>query len=109
MSLPIEFPMPKIIELCEKYRVRRMSVFGAILGDHFGPDCLINFLVEFEPTHSGSILRMQDELASVMGRPVDLNTPKSLNHYVRENVMADAMTIYLAPWKPPGKPAPPTA
>jgi hypothetical protein len=37
---------------------------------------------------------MESELASVIGRSVDLKTPNDLSLYFRDNVLAQAMVVY---------------
>ncbi len=37
---------------------------------------------------------MQDELAEMLGRRVDLNTPGVLSPYFRERVLSRAETVY---------------
>jgi uncharacterized protein len=39
---------------------------------------------------------MQDELAGMLGRRVDLNTPGFLSRYFRDEVQAEALTLYEA-------------
>jgi predicted nucleotidyltransferase len=45
----IAFPMETIAELCRRYQVRELALFGSILRDDFRPDSDIDVLVEFEP------------------------------------------------------------
>jgi hypothetical protein len=39
---------------------------------------------------------LEDELAILFGRPVDLVSRKSINKYIRERVLADAQPLYAA-------------
>ena len=39
---------------------------------------------------------MQDELSEIIGRRVDLNTPKELSKYFRDEVLAEAEDLYVA-------------
>ncbi|HEV7216346.1 MAG TPA: hypothetical protein VGP33_14610 [Chloroflexota bacterium] len=52
--------------------------------------------VEFAPEHVPGLafFSMQDELASIIERPVDLNTPQFLIRSFRDEVMAASDTIY---------------
>jgi len=63
-----------------------------VLRDDFGPDSDVDVLVEFEPGHIPGLefMAMEDELAGILGRAVDLNTPGFLSPHVRERVMAEA-------------------
>ena len=52
----------------------------------------MDVLVEFEPGHTPGwdFFGMQDELTAIIGRQVDLNTPKFLSRYFRDEVVAGA-------------------
>ena len=43
----IEKYINTINELCKKYKVKRLFVFGSILTDRFTPESDIDFLVDF--------------------------------------------------------------
>jgi predicted nucleotidyltransferase len=53
-------------------------------------------LAEFEPGRAPGweFFSMQDELSTILGRRVDLNTPGFLSPYFRDRVLAEAETIY---------------
>ena len=55
-------------------------------------------LVEFQPgrTPGLAFFTMQDELAAILGRRVDLNTPNCLSRYFRDQVLRDATPLYVA-------------
>lgn len=48
-ALQIELPMEAIANLCRKYQVSELSVFGSALGPNFRPDSDIDLLVSFKP------------------------------------------------------------
>ena len=54
-------------------------------------------LFEFEPgkTPGFEFIDVQDKLSEIVGRQVDLNTPKSLSRYFRDKVMTEAKVIYV--------------
>ncbi len=81
-----------------RHRIRRLALFGSALRDDFRPDSDLDILVEFEPdARVGlSFFAMQRELAGLLGRVVDLNTPAFLSPYFREQVMAEAEDLYVA-------------
>jgi predicted nucleotidyltransferase len=51
MSAKIPIPREKIAEFCGRHHIRRLSLFGSVLRDDFGPDSDIDVLVEFETGH----------------------------------------------------------
>lgn len=71
-------------------------MFGSILREGFGPDSDVDVLVEFEPGRTPGLdfFGIEIELGELLGREVDLNTPNSLSRYFREQVLAEARTVY---------------
>lgn len=94
----VEIPHDRIAELCQRYRIRKLALFGSILRDDFGPDSDVDVLVEFEPGHTPGFgfIAIQDELSMLLGRKVDLNTANSLSRYFRDEVVRDAEVLYAA-------------
>jgi uncharacterized protein len=88
-----------LAELCGRYHVRRLMLFGSVLRDDFGPSSDVDVLVEFEPGQTPGLrfFAMQDELSSLLARKVDLNTPPCLSRYFRDDVLSKAQVIYAAP------------
>ena len=41
----IEIPKEKITEFCQKHRIQRLSLFGSVLSNDFGPDSDVDVLV----------------------------------------------------------------
>jgi predicted nucleotidyltransferase len=76
--------------------MKRLSLFGSVLRDDFRPDSDVDVLVEFEPGHTPGweFFGMQEELAGIIGREVDLNTAGWLSRYFRDEVVAGALPIY---------------
>ena len=98
MRARIEVPEAKIAEFCRRNRIRRLSFFGSVLRDDFGPDSDVDVLIEFEPgARVGffELFDMKQELSSFLGgRNVDINTPRSLSKYFREEVLQEAEVQY---------------
>lgn len=98
MSLRIAAPKNEIAELCRRRRIRRLAFFGSVLRDDFGPDSDIDVLVEFESgAHVGlfKLYDMEQELSGYLGgRKVEINTPRSLSKYFRDEVLAEPEVLY---------------
>jgi len=97
----VEFPEGPIAEFCQRHGVRRLSVFGSILRDDFGPESDIDVLVEFLPGRTpgmigfgGMILELQGIIGG--GRRVDLRTPNDLSRYFRRDVVGRSRTLHAA-------------
>ena len=92
----IRVPEKEIAELCRRHHVRRLALFGSILRDGFRPDSDVDVLIEFAPGRTPGLefFGIEIELGELLGRRVDLNTPNSLSRYFKEQVLAEARTVY---------------
>ncbi len=95
----VTIPEASLAEFCQRHGVKRLSLFGSILREDFGPTSDIDVLVEFMPTVRYSLLDlggMWMELREMLGREVDLKTPKDLSRYFRDEVVRHARRMYAA-------------
>lgn len=93
----IEIPEEQLAAFCQRNNILRLSLFGSILRDDFGPESDVDFLVEFEPGKTPSLLTMaglEIELSQMLGRKVDLRTPGDLSRYFRDEVVRGAALQY---------------
>jgi len=96
-SKHLTIPLAQLTAFCQRYRVRKLSLFGSALRDDFGPESDIDILVEFEPAARISffdMVTMELELTDIMGRQVDLRTPEELSRYFRQKVLDSAEVLY---------------
>jgi uncharacterized protein len=95
----ITLPAGPITELCERYGVRELSVFGSLLRDDFGPDSDIDFLVVFDDDDygpwMGKLTGLEAELSDLLGRTVDVVPKPLLKWVIRDRVLAEAQPIYV--------------
>ena len=98
MATRIPFNRRKLSEFCRRNHIRRLGFFGSVLRDDFGPESDVDVLVEFEPGHVPGLVffSLEEELSSLLGRKVDLNTPGFLSPYFREAVLSEAEVLYDA-------------
>lgn len=100
LNSKLELPKEKIAEFCKRNHIRKLSLFGSVLRDDFGPESDIDFLVEFEEGNIPGLIglsRMERELSGILGgRKVDLRTPEDLSRYFRQEVLALAEVQYAA-------------
>ncbi len=88
-----------LLALCRRHHIRRLSLFGSVRRDDFGPDSDMDVLVEFEVGHTPGweIVDIQDELSGLFGgRKVDIGNPKYLKHSIKDRVLAEAVVLYEA-------------
>ncbi len=86
----------KLQEICERYGITKLSVFGSSIHDTAGPESDLDVLVEFLPdrTPGFSFIDLEDELSALFHIKIDLHTPSSLSRYFRERVLQEAQALY---------------
>jgi uncharacterized protein len=96
ISTPIHIDENRIADFCRRRSVERLCLFGSVLREDFRPDSDVDILVVFEQgkTPGWDFFGIQDELSSIIGRQVDLNTPGFLSRYFLDEVVAGALPIY---------------
>ena len=85
-------------EVCERYGVAELAVFGSVARGDARPDSDIDLLYVLAPgRHLGfSINRLEDELSEIFGRPVDLVSKAAVHRAMREAVLLEARELYAA-------------
>jgi predicted nucleotidyltransferase len=98
MSIKIDIPHEKLRDFCRENHIRRLALFGSVLRDDFGPESDVDVLVEFEPEARIGLrfFSIEEQLATLLGRNIDLNTPGFLSKYFRDEVMSEAEVLYDA-------------
>jgi len=88
---------------CRRWKVQELSAFGSVLRDDFGPESDVDLLVTFASDAEWTLFdhfRMEEELAEILGREVDLLTRRSVetspNWIRRRRILESARTIYAA-------------
>lgn len=96
----IKVPGDALASLCQQWHISKLSLFGSVLRDDFTPESDIDVLVEFEPGFTPGFLKIhqiQEELSELFEHhTIDLVTLKSLNHRIRDRVLATAEVCYVA-------------
>lgn len=99
----IELNIEKIYELCRKYKVKTLSVFGSILTDRFNDESDVDLLVDFEPFDPDDLefdyvtnyIDLVESLENLLGRKVDLVIESGLrNKYFIANLNRTKQIIY---------------
>lgn len=81
-------------EVLERHKVKNARLFGSVArgDDHDGSD--VDILVDFAPgTGLFTIFRIQDELETILGVPVDLVPDSGLKDRVRVRVQRDLIAL----------------
>jgi hypothetical protein len=80
-----------------RHHIRRLALFGSVLGGSFRADSDVDVLVEFESGQVVGLIRlagMERELSEILGRKADLRTPADLSRYFRDDVVRAAEVLY---------------
>ena len=95
--------MGQIAEFCHNWMIRELAIFGSYLRDDFRPDSDLDFLYTFAEDVNWSLfdlVKMDHELAEILGRPVDLvdreSVKQSENWIRRREILGTAEVIYVA-------------
>jgi len=88
----------RLAELCRKYGIAELSVFGSVARGDAGPDSDVDLLYVRVPGNDlgMSYFALQEDLEDLFGRPVDLVAKDSLHRVIRDQVLADAQVLYAA-------------
>lgn len=93
----ISLPRDRLDEFCRRNHIAKISLFGSVLREDFGPNSDIAVLVEFEGGHTSGffgLARIEEEFSELFGRKVDLRTPQDLSRYLWDEVMDSAAVQY---------------
>ncbi len=103
LVLRIGTSMHSIETLCERWGASELAVFGSAVRDDFGRESDIDILVRFRSENTPGlfgIVRMEWELADILGRRVDLvhrtAVEMSRNYIRRKAILGSARVIYPA-------------
>jgi predicted nucleotidyltransferase len=102
VSPSIDQHRAELAELCRRYRVLSLSVFGSAVRDDFDPERSdYDFLVDFQALQPGqyadAYFGLLESLERLLGRPVDLVVGSAIkNPYFRQSVEQTRALLYAA-------------
>jgi predicted nucleotidyltransferase len=72
--------------------VLEISIFGSVARGEAGPDSDVDVLVELGPGIGlFQYIGIQDRLAEILGRPVDMATPGGLKPRIKDRILSEAV------------------
>ncbi len=95
----VVLPEAEIAEICRRYQVKELAVFGSAARGELRPDSDIDLLVDFLPEARPGLLGLSAltrELSALLGRHVDLGVKPALKPLIRPSVLAEAQVVYAA-------------
>jgi predicted nucleotidyltransferase len=98
MTIRIAVPHDALQAFCQKWHVTELAFFGSVLRDDFGPRSDIDVLVSFAPGQAPGFdfVTMHDELALILGRPVDIVERRGVEHSLMARAILDTAEVYYA-------------
>ncbi len=89
----------ELAAFCQRWGIKELSLFGSAARGELRPDSDVDFMIEFdEDAHVGySYIQVRDELAKMVGRPIDLTSREILrNPFRRASIERDLTVLYAA-------------
>ncbi len=89
-------------QLCRRYLVRRLDLFGSATGPQFDParsdlDFLVDYLSEAKQHYADAYFGVKEDLEALFGRHVDLVMASAIRSpYFREEVEETRVQLYAA-------------
>ena len=96
--LDLDVDLERLHEVCERYGVASLEVFGSVARGEDRVDSDVDLLYVLKPgARLGfKLFDLEDELSALLNRPVDLVGRNAVNKYIRDQVLADAQPLYAA-------------
>jgi predicted nucleotidyltransferase len=100
MSSVLEKNKDKLAEVCRRFRVRRLEVFGSAARDDFDPaksdfDFIVSFADKTPGTYADRYLDFAAAIEKLLGRRIDLLTERSIrNPYFQREIQAARQIVY---------------
>ena len=95
----IESNINKIREICKKYNVNKLFVFGSVLTNKFSKNSDIDFVVDFGKVdlydYADNYFNLKKSLENLLQRPVDLLENNAIkNPFLRLSIDSSKQIIY---------------
>jgi len=92
----------QLLAFCERWKLDDLELFGSVVRADFRTDSDVDVLVTFEPGADWGLIGhalMEEELAGLLGRPVDLLTrravERSANMMRRASMLEQAVSLLI--------------
>ena len=88
--------LTRLAEVCARYGLAELAVFGSTARGEASPDSDVDLLYDLAPgAQLGfAINDLEDDLAQLFGRKVDLVSKKAVHRLLRDEVVAQAILLY---------------
>ena len=91
-----QIDLTRLDEVCARYGLAELAVFGSTVRGEASRDSDVDLLYVLAPgAQLGfAINDLEDDLAQLFGRTVDLVSKKAIHRLLRDEVVAQARTLY---------------
>jgi predicted nucleotidyltransferase len=97
----IKYDDAKLREICLRWKIKEISLFGSVLRDDFNSDSDIDILIEFLPEARITLFKHQllkEEFEDFFSKKVDLVSKSALlcstNRFRKEGILSNTSLIY---------------
>ncbi|MBL7895740.1 MAG: nucleotidyltransferase domain-containing protein [Bacteroidia bacterium] len=95
----LESNIDLIRDLCSKYNVSKLFVFGSVLTPGFSKKSDVDFIVSFNNVslydYADNYFNLKSSLEKILQRPVDLLEDKAINNpFLRESIDSSKQIVY---------------
>ena len=85
----------KLFEICKNEDIQYLGVFGSFARGESNKKSDIDLLVRFSKRKSLlNLVRIEREITTLLGKPVDLVTEAALSPYIRDRVKQELQVLY---------------
>ena len=97
----LHIPHDKLADLCRRYHIRELCIFGSATRDDFGPQSDVDLLAEFEPGKPDPFTEypyLLDELRDIFKHEVDIvhGRESLINPFRRQMILPTLERLYAA-------------
>lgn len=97
----VEINIRRIIDICKRFHVRKLWIFGSILTNRFNDQSDVDLCVDFDKSkinifdYADNFFDFQYALEDLLGRKVDITEDSAVsNPYFRQELNATRKLIY---------------
>jgi len=95
----IEINKNHIKNICSRYKVSKLFVFGSVLTNRFNEESDVDFIVDFDnvtlPEYADNYFDLKSELEKILNRKVDLLEEKAIrNPFLRKSIDSSKVLVY---------------
>lgn len=82
-------------DLRRRYGLSQIGLYGSVSRDEARPDSDVDLIVAFEPQARVGLryFELEEELAALLGRPVQLATLERMNSFIRAQAERDLIDV----------------